>query len=62
MFNAINFPYYFNFFYFQTYIIAGTGSGVTEGILITPFERVKISLQSLRSHMKDVSKAIININ
>ncbi|XP_003390974.2 PREDICTED: uncharacterized protein LOC100637563 [Amphimedon queenslandica] len=37
----------------MTYIIAGTGSGITEGIMITPFERVKISLQSLRSHIRD---------
>jgi hypothetical protein len=34
-------------------VLAGTGSGLTEGLLITPFERVKISLQSLRTHMSE---------
>ena len=38
----------------QGLVLAGTGAGLTEGALITPFERVKISLQSLRSHMSEV--------
>lgn len=42
-------------FVVQGLILAGLGSGLTEGAMITPFERVKVSLQSQRSRMVDVS-------
>lgn len=35
------------------YALAGLGSGLTEGLVITPFEVVKISLQAQRSRHKD---------
>lgn len=36
-------------------MLAGLGSGITEGIVINPFERVKVSLQAQRSTMAEVS-------
>ena len=42
-------------FVVQGLVLAGLGSGLTEGAMITPFERVKVSLQSQRSRMVDVS-------
>ena len=38
---------------FQTYSLAGLGSGVTEAILVNPFEVVKVKMQSNRSHQKE---------
>ena len=43
---------YFNFIPFQTYSLAGLGSGVTEAIIINPFEVVKVRMQSNRAHQK----------
>ena len=34
----------------QTYSLAGLGSGVTEAIIVNPFEVVKVKMQSNRSH------------
>ena len=41
-----------NVFFFppQTYSLAGLGSGVTEAIIVNPFEVVKVKMQSNRSH------------
>jgi hypothetical protein len=39
---------------FQTFSLAGLGAGVTEAILVNPFEVVKVSLQANRSHLKEV--------
>lgn len=39
-------------FFLQTFSLAGLGAGVTEAVLVNPFEVVKVSLQSNRS--KDV--------
>ena len=40
--------------YIQGLVLAGLGSGLTEGAVISPFERVKVSLQANRSHMTEV--------
>ena len=37
-------------FSLQTYSLAGLGSGVTEAIIVNPFEVVKVKMQSNRSH------------
>ncbi|XP_023706270.1 mitochondrial 2-oxodicarboxylate carrier [Cryptotermes secundus] len=37
-----------------TFSLAGLGAGVTEAILVNPFEVVKVSLQANRSHLKEV--------
>lgn len=37
-----------------TYSLAGLGAGVTEAILVNPFEMVKVTLQANRSTMKEV--------
>jgi len=34
----------------QTFSLAGLGSGVTEAILVNPFEVVKVRMQSDRAH------------
>ena len=34
----------------QTYSLAGLGSGVTEAILVNPFENLKVRMQSNRAH------------
>ena len=34
----------------QTYSLAGLGSGVTEAIIVNPFEVVKVKMQSNRAH------------
>ena len=36
-----------------TYSLAGLGSGVTEAILVNPFEVVKVKMQSNRSHQTE---------
>ena len=38
----------------QGLILAGAGSGLTEGLFITPFERVKVSLQIQHARMAEV--------
>jgi solute carrier family 25 2-oxodicarboxylate transporter 21 len=38
----------------QTFSLAGLGAGVTEAILVNPFEVVKVSLQANRAHLKEV--------
>ena len=35
--------------HFQTYSLAGLGSGVTEAIIVNPFEAIKVRMQSNRS-------------
>ena len=37
-------------FRFQTYSLAGLGSGVTEAIIVNPFEVVKVKMQANRAH------------
>nr|CAD7424224.1 unnamed protein product [Timema monikensis] len=37
-----------------TFSLAGLGAGVTEAILVNPFEVVKVSLQANRSNLKEV--------
>jgi len=37
-----------------TFSLAGLGAGVTEAILVNPFEVVKVSLQANRAHLKEV--------
>lgn len=37
-----------------TYSLAGLGAGVTEAILVNPFEMVKVTLQANRANMKEV--------
>ena len=40
----------------QVYALAGLGSGLTEAVVINPFERVKVQLQSEKNvKLKDVS-------
>ena len=34
--------------HFQTYSLAGLGSGVTEAIIVNPFEAIKVRMQSNR--------------
>jgi len=41
-------------FFLQTFSLAGLGAGVTEAILVNPFEVVKVSLQANRAHLKEV--------
>ena len=41
-------------FCLQGLVLAGLSSGLTEGVAITPFERVKVSLQSNRALMAEV--------
>lgn len=43
-------------------VLAGTGSGLTEGVFITPFEKVKVSLQAKRSHASIVSFLVVGIS
>lgn len=38
---------------FQTFSLAGLGAGVTESILVNPFEVVKVTQQSNRNKMKE---------
>lgn len=38
----------------QTFSLAGLGAGVTEAILVNPFEVVKVSLQANRAHLREV--------
>lgn len=38
----------------QTFSLAGLGAGVTEAILVNPFEVVKVTLQSNRAHLKEI--------
>ena len=38
---------------------AGLGSGLTEGLVITPFERVKVYMQAQRNRMAVVSEMIM---
>ena len=40
-------------------MLAGTGSGLTEGVFITPFEKVKVSLQAQKSHASIVSNCCL---
>lgn len=40
--------------FLQTFSLAGLGAGVTEAILVNPFEVVKVSLQANRAHLKEV--------
>ena len=40
---------------FQGLVLAGLGSGLTEGAMITPFERVKVSLQAQRTRIAEVT-------
>jgi solute carrier family 25 2-oxodicarboxylate transporter 21 len=47
-----NMPYFF--FFLQTFSLAGLGAGVTEAVLVNPFEVVKVSLQANRAHLKEV--------
>lgn len=42
----------------QSLVTAGLGSGLTEGLVITPFERVKVYMQAQRSRMAVVSEMI----
>lgn len=37
-----------------TFSLAGLGAGVTEAVLVNPFEVVKVSLQANRAHLKEV--------
>jgi solute carrier family 25 2-oxodicarboxylate transporter 21 len=37
-----------------TFSLAGLGAGVTEAILVNPFEVVKVTLQANRAHLKEV--------
>ena len=43
----------------QSLVTAGLGSGLTEGLVITPFERVKVYMQAQRSRMAVVSEMIM---
>lgn len=45
---------YFKILCLQTFALAGLGAGVTEAILVNPFEVVKVSLQANKSKMKEV--------
>ena len=38
--------------------LAGLGSGVTEAILVNPFEVVKVKMQSSRAHTSEVKHCI----
>ena len=49
----------FVYFHLQSLVAAGLGSGLTEGVLITPFERVKVHIQAQRNRMAEVSTAIL---
>lgn len=42
------------FILFQTFSLAGLFAGITEAILVNPFEVVKVTLQSNRSKVKEV--------
>ena len=46
------------FHLFQTYSLAGLGSGVTEAIIVNPFEVVKVKMQSNRAHQKEAPTTI----
>lgn len=35
-------------------VLAGLGSGLTEGVIVTPFERVKVHLQAQKNKMSEV--------
>ena len=39
----------------QSLVASGLGSGLTEGVIIAPFERVKVYMQAQRSKMSEVS-------
>jgi len=40
-------------FGFQTFSLAGLGAGITEAILVNPFEVVKVTMQVNRAQSKD---------
>ncbi|KAK9870309.1 hypothetical protein WA026_006395 [Henosepilachna vigintioctopunctata] len=42
-----------------TYSLAGLAAGVTEGVLVTPFEVVKVALQANKSKMKEVPSTLV---
>lgn len=46
--------YYARYYFFQTFSLAGLGAGVTEAILVNPFEVVKVTLQANKASGKDV--------
>ena len=43
----------------QIYSLAGLGSGVTEAILVNPFEVVKVKMQSNRAHQTEAPKTFV---
>ena len=43
----------------QGLALAGLGSGLTEGVMITPFERVKVSLQAQRNKVRPGSHVVM---
>lgn len=40
-------------FPFQTFALAGLGAGITEAILVNPFEVVKVTLQANKALLKE---------
>lgn len=40
----------------QIFCVAGLGSGLTEAVVVNPFEVVKVSLQANRDSFKEVDK------
>ena len=43
----------------QSLVAAGLGSGLTEGIVIAPFERVKVFMQAQKSKFSEVNNITI---
>ena len=41
-----------------TYSLAGLGSGVTEAIIVNPFEHVKVQMQSNRATAKEAPSTV----
>ena len=38
------------YFYFKTFMLAGLASGITEAIIVNPFEVIKVKMQANRAH------------
>lgn len=43
----------------QVLVLAGLGAGLTEAIVITPFERIKVHLQAQRSKLSEVHVYVV---
>ena len=46
----------------QSLAVSGLGSGLTEGVIIAPFERVKVYMQAQRSRTSEVTLGVMHLH